>query len=167
MITREAVRLFRNSNAFIMNINRQYDSSSPRTAPRSATTLRIRLPNDYVVTDGPALSAQDTVEQSTTLTLATISATSTCRSARSTLNIQDYEEHLPGPHEQPRRQRRRRSDEPGPKAASATSSPTPPAPARSSLPTSEQVLNAGRGSRLQLRPTMNRKIAPTCSPCPA
>ena len=71
MITREAVRLFINSNEFIMHIDRQYDDSFAQTGAKIGTTLRIRLPNDFTVTTGPALSAQDTAEQSITLPLAT------------------------------------------------------------------------------------------------
>lgn len=71
MITREAVRLFINSNEFIQHIDRQYDDSFAQTGAKIGTTLRIRLPNDFTVTTGPALSAQDTAEQSITLPLAT------------------------------------------------------------------------------------------------
>lgn len=71
MITREAVRLFRNSNAFIQNIDMQYDDQFAKVGAKIGTTLRIRLPNDYTVRTGPAASVQDTSEQSTTLTLAT------------------------------------------------------------------------------------------------
>ena len=71
MITREAIRLFLNSNAFIQNIDKQYDSQFAKSGAKIGTTLRIRLPNDYIVTDGPAASIQDTNEQSTTLTVAT------------------------------------------------------------------------------------------------
>lgn len=71
MITREAVRLWRNSNAFLQNVNMQYDDSFAVTGAKIGSSLRIRLPNDYVVATGPALQAQDTTEQSTTLVMAT------------------------------------------------------------------------------------------------
>lgn len=71
MITREAVRLFRNSNAFINQIDRQYDDQFARTGAKIGTSLRIRLPNDYTVRTGATASVQDTTEQSTTMTLAT------------------------------------------------------------------------------------------------
>lgn len=71
MITREAVRLWKNSNSFIQNIDTQYDSSFANTGAKIGTSLRIRLPNDFTVTTGPAASVQDTAEQSTTLALAT------------------------------------------------------------------------------------------------
>src|ERR1700742_1956498 len=71
MITREAVALWKNTNAFIQNIDVQYDDSFAATGAKIGTTLRIRLPNDYTVRTGAALQAQDTSEQSITLTVAT------------------------------------------------------------------------------------------------
>lgn len=71
MITREAVRLWKNSNAFLQNIDTQYDDSFAQTGAKIGTTLRIRLPNDFTVRTGAAASVQDTSEQSTTMTLAT------------------------------------------------------------------------------------------------
>lgn len=70
MITREAIPLFVNSNAFIKNVSRQFDSEYGRSGEKIGSQLRIRLPNDYVVTDGPALSVQDTAEQQTVLTMS-------------------------------------------------------------------------------------------------
>ena len=71
MITREAVRLWKNSNAFVQSIDTQYDDSFAKTGAKIGTSLRIRLPNDFTVRTGPAASVQDTSEQSTTMTLAT------------------------------------------------------------------------------------------------
>ena len=71
MITREAIELFVNSNAFIKNTDRQFDDEFGKTAAKIGSQLRIRLPNDYTVTSGPALSVQDTAEQSIVLTMAT------------------------------------------------------------------------------------------------
>ena len=71
LITREAVRLWKNSNAFLQNGDMQYDDSFAVAGAKIGNTLRIRLPNDYIVTTGPALSVQDTAEQNTTLTMAT------------------------------------------------------------------------------------------------
>jgi hypothetical protein len=98
MITREAVRLFRNSNAFIMNINRQYDSDFAKTGAKIGTTLRVRLPNDFTVTSGPALSAQDTTEQSTTLTVATQQHVDVSfNSVDRTMSLDDYSERVLSP----------------------------------------------------------------------
>ena len=70
-ITREAVEIFVNSNAFIKNIDRQFDDEFGKQGAKIGSTLRIRLPNDYTVADGPGLSIQDTSEQYTVLTMAT------------------------------------------------------------------------------------------------
>lgn len=70
-ITREAVMLFVNSNAFLGNCDRQYDSDFGKAGEKIGSQLRVRLPNDYVVTKGPAASVQDTAEVQTVLTLAT------------------------------------------------------------------------------------------------
>jgi len=70
-ITREAVMLFVNSNALLMNVDRQYDADFGKTGEKIGSQLRIRLPNDYVTVKGPAASIQDTTEQQTVLTMAT------------------------------------------------------------------------------------------------
>lgn len=70
MILREATRLWENTNAFLMNINRQYDDQFAREGAKIGDTLRVRLPNQYTVRNGPAASPQDTQETSTTLTVA-------------------------------------------------------------------------------------------------
>lgn len=71
MITREAIDLFVNTNAFIKNLDRQYDDQFGKKGEKIGSSLRIRLPNDYVTRRGPAVSLQDTTEQSTTLTMST------------------------------------------------------------------------------------------------
>lgn len=71
MITREAIELFVNSNAFIKNLNRQYDEEFGKAGNKIGSQLRIRLPNDYIPTTGPGISVQDTSEQQTVLTMAT------------------------------------------------------------------------------------------------
>jgi hypothetical protein len=71
MITRVAVRLWKNTNAFMRNVNTQYDDQFARTGAKIGSALRIRLPVDYTVGTGQAVSFQDTVENFTTLTMAT------------------------------------------------------------------------------------------------
>lgn len=71
MITREAVRLWKNENSFIQHIDTQYDDSFAQTGAKIGTALRIRLPNDFTVATGPAAQVQDTAEVNTTLVLAT------------------------------------------------------------------------------------------------
>jgi len=71
MITNEALRLFRNSNYFLNVISKQYDDSFAKTGAKIGTTLRIRLPNDYIVTTGKTVTPENTTELNTTLTVAT------------------------------------------------------------------------------------------------
>jgi hypothetical protein len=52
------------------NVNRQYDNSYAVEGAKIGTTLRIRLPDRALVTDGAALQVQDDNEQFTTLTVA-------------------------------------------------------------------------------------------------
>lgn len=95
MITREAIRLFTNSNLFIQNIDRQYDSQYAIEGAKIGSVLRIRLPNDYIVTDGPAASVQDTSEQNTSLTLATQRHVDTgFTTAQRTLELDDFSERI-------------------------------------------------------------------------
>jgi len=98
MITREAVRLWKNSNAFLQNVDMQYDDSFAVTGAKIGSSLRIRLPNDFTVTTGPALNVQDTSEQSTTLVLATQKHVDVAFSlADRTLSLDDYSRRILAP----------------------------------------------------------------------
>lgn len=98
MITREAIRLFMNTNAFVQSVDRQYDSSFAVDGAKIGDSLRIRLPNDFTVNTGTAASIQSTTEQSTTLTLATQKnvAMSYSTSER-TLKLDDYSRRIVAP----------------------------------------------------------------------
>lgn len=98
MITREAVRLWKNTNAFMQSIDTQYDDSFAKTGAKIGTALRIRLPNDYTVRTGPAASVQSTAEQSTTLTLATQKGVDVSfSSAERTMSLDDYSKRVLAP----------------------------------------------------------------------
>lgn len=98
MITREAVRLFKNSNLFIMNMDTQYDSAFAVDGAKIGSSLRIRLPNDYVVTDGPAMQLQNTTEQYTTLTVSSQKNVAVpFTTAERTMSIDDYSEIVMAP----------------------------------------------------------------------
>jgi len=95
MITREAVDLFRNSNAFIQALDRQYDDQFAENGWKIGNALRIRLPNDYVVRTGTAASPQDTTETNVTLTLATQKGVDVSFStAERTMSLDDYSERV-------------------------------------------------------------------------
>jgi len=98
MITREAVRLWKNSNAFLQNVDMQYDDSFAVSGAKIGSTLRIRLPNDFTVANGPALSVQDTSEQNATLVLATQKHVDVGYStADRTLSLDDYSRRVLAP----------------------------------------------------------------------
>jgi hypothetical protein len=70
-VTREALRVLHQKLFFIGSINRTYDDSFAKDGGKIGDSLKIRLPNQYVVRDGPNLNTQDTTERSVTLTVAT------------------------------------------------------------------------------------------------
>ncbi|CAG4900757.1 P22 phage major capsid protein family protein [Paraburkholderia saeva] len=98
MITNEAVRLFSQTNAFLRTVNRQYDDQFARSGAKIGNTLRIRLPNDYVVNNGPAITPQGTNEQNTTLTVATQkNVPISFGTAEKTMSLDDFSERILAP----------------------------------------------------------------------
>ncbi len=90
-VTREALRLLHQKCNFIGAINRQYDDSFARDGARIGDSLKIRLPNQYVVREGAELSVQDTAETSTTLQVATQKGVDmNFSSAELTLSLDDF-----------------------------------------------------------------------------
>jgi hypothetical protein len=98
MITRESLRLFKNTNSFIQHIDKQYDDSYAVVGAKIGSALRIRLPNDYTVRTGQAAQPQDTNEQSTTLALATQQGVDLAfTSADRTLSLDDFSRRVLAP----------------------------------------------------------------------
>lgn len=98
MITREAVRLWRNSNAFIRHLDMQYDDRFAQTGAKIGSQLQIRLPNDYVTRHGPNLQVQNTNETSTTLVLANQYGVDVAfSSVDRALSLDDYSERVLAP----------------------------------------------------------------------
>lgn len=98
MITNEAVRLFTQTNAFLRRVNRQYDDQFARSGAKIGETLRIRLPNDYLVQDGPAITPQGTNEQNTTLTVSKQKVVPVSfGTAERTMSLDDYSERILAP----------------------------------------------------------------------
>src|SRR5579864_844679 len=95
MITRYAIRMFLNTNYFLQNISRQFESQFGIEGARIGAQLRVRYPNQYTVTDGPGISVQDTTEQQFLLTVATQRHVDVAfTSAETTLDIDDYMERI-------------------------------------------------------------------------
>ena len=70
MITRKALQILENNLVITRNVNRAYDDSFAVEGAKIGSTLRIRLPDRALVTDGAALQVQDDNEQFTTLTVS-------------------------------------------------------------------------------------------------
>lgn len=70
-VTREALRILHQKLNFIGNVNRTYDDSFAKDGAKIGDSLKIRLPNQYVVRTGPTLATQETKESSVTLQVAT------------------------------------------------------------------------------------------------
>jgi len=70
MITRKSLEILENNLVLTRNVNRQYDDSFAVEGAKIGSTLRIRLPDRALVTDGAALQVQDDNEQYTTLSVA-------------------------------------------------------------------------------------------------
>lgn len=95
MITRYSIPLFLNSNQFMMSVNRDYDDRFGVEGAKIGAQLRVRIPNDYSVTDGPGLSLQDTIEQQVVLTVSTQRHVDIAfTTAERTLSIEDYAERF-------------------------------------------------------------------------
>ena len=95
MITRKALEILENNLVITRNVNRQYDDSFAVEGAKIGSTLRIRLPDRALVTDGAALQVQDDNEQFTTLTVASqkhigINFTS----AELTMQLDDFAERV-------------------------------------------------------------------------
>lgn len=69
MITRKSLEILENNLVITRNVNRQYDDSFAVNGAKIGSTLRIRLPDRALVTNGAALQTQDDQEQFTTLTV--------------------------------------------------------------------------------------------------
>ena len=69
MITRKSLELLENNLVITRNVNRAYDDSFAVEGAKIGSTLRIRLPDRSLVTDGAALQVQDVSQQQVTLTV--------------------------------------------------------------------------------------------------
>jgi len=95
MITRKALEILENNLVLTRTVNRQYDDSFAVEGAKIGSTLRIRLPDRALVTDGAALQVQDDNEQFTTLSVSSqkhIGVNFT--SAELTLQLDDFAERV-------------------------------------------------------------------------
>lgn len=94
-VTREALRILHQKLNFIGSINRQYDDKFAVSGAKIGDSLTIRLPNEYTVRTGKTLDAQDTNEQSTSLTVATQKGVDVnFSSAELTMSLDDFSDRV-------------------------------------------------------------------------
>ena len=94
-VTREALRVLHQKLNFIGTIVRDYDDSFAKSGAKIGDTLKIRLPNQYVVRNGAALVAQDTTETSVDLKVQTQKGVDlNFTSVDLTLNLQDFSDRI-------------------------------------------------------------------------
>ena len=97
-VTREALRVLHQKLNFIGNITRSYDDSFAKSGAKIGDSLKVRLPNEYVVRTGATLSTQDTEESSVTLQVATQKGVDlNFTSADLTLSLDDFSERILDP----------------------------------------------------------------------
>lgn len=94
-ITREALRIFKNSNNVIKCVNRQYDDRFAVSGAKNGGSLQIRLPNRYTVGTGATITPQDTTENTVGLVVATQKHVPVqFSSAELTVSLDDFSERI-------------------------------------------------------------------------
>lgn len=98
MVTREILRIAHEEAVFIKTTDQSYDDSFAKTGAKIGSSLKIRLPNKYIVRTGKALSVQDTSETSVTLTSATQKGVDmNFSSAELTMELDDFSKRIAKP----------------------------------------------------------------------
>lgn len=94
-VTNEALRVLHQKLNFVGSINRSYDDSFAKSGAKIGDSLKIRLPNQYTVSTGANLDAQDTAESSVTLQVATQKHVDmNFTSAELTLSMDDFSNRI-------------------------------------------------------------------------
>jgi len=94
-VTREALRVLHQKLNFVGTITREYDDSFARQGAKIGDTLKVRLPNQYVVRSGSALDAKDTTESSVDLKVATQKGVDlNFTSVDLTMNLDDFSDRI-------------------------------------------------------------------------
>lgn len=97
-ITRKAAMVLHQKCNFITNINRGYDDHYAKKGAKIGDTLRVRLPNEYVVRSGMTMSAQNTTEQKVDLTVNNVRGVDlNFTSEELALSLDDFSERILDP----------------------------------------------------------------------
>jgi len=98
MITRKALQILENNLVITRNVNRQYDDSFAVSGAKIGSTLRIRLPDRALVTDGAALGVADDNEQFTSLAVSSQKHVAVnFTTAEMALSLDDFSERVLAP----------------------------------------------------------------------
>lgn len=94
-VTREALRVLHQKLSFVGNIVRDYDDSFAQKGAKIGDTIKVRLPNQYVVRSGATLSAQDTTESSVSLQISQQKGVDlNFTSSELTLSLDDFSQRI-------------------------------------------------------------------------
>lgn len=94
-ITRESLRVLHQKLRFVGSINRSYDNAFAQEGAKIGDTLRIRLPNQYVIREGRQINVQDNVERNVTLTVSNQAGVDiNFNSSELTLSLDDFSERI-------------------------------------------------------------------------
>ncbi len=97
-ITRKSLMILHQKCNFIGAMNRAYDNSFAKTGAKIGDTLRIRLPNEYVVRTGMAMASQATSEQKVDLTVNNVKGVDMDFSSEDlTLSLDDWSDRIGEP----------------------------------------------------------------------
>lgn len=97
-VTREALRVLHQKLNFVGNIVRDYDDSYAKKGAKIGDTLKIRLPNEYVIRRGRNLATQDTTESSVELKVNNqLGVDLNFTSADLTMSLDDFSERIIDP----------------------------------------------------------------------
>jgi hypothetical protein len=97
-VTRKAAMILHQKLNFVGSINRQYDDSFANSGAKIGDSLKIRMPNEYTVRTGINMAAQNVVETSETLTVATVKGVDMNFSSQElALSLDDFSERIIDP----------------------------------------------------------------------
>lgn len=94
-VTRKIMQVLHGKLFLARQVNRQYDASFAQEGGKIGSTLKVRKPNKYVIRTGKTLNAQDTSEDSVTITVATqVGVDMTFSTAELTMEMDDFSERI-------------------------------------------------------------------------
>lgn len=98
MITREALMILENSLTFTKYVNREYNDQFAQSGAKIGATVNVRVPVNYTVSKGAALSTQNFTETEVPLSVNQQAHVDVSFSSQElTLSIQDFSERVLAP----------------------------------------------------------------------